>query len=385
MIYRGLATFALALTFLNGCTTVPDLVARPGDNKVVPAGPKVVSLIANVKCEFWSAAHDSTVLPIYRDIPGLREKEFAKTATTDRLFTLQNLFQEIDFIAEAQLTLDVTANSAASPSLNFITPYATPATNFTLAVGGQLSDAVHRSITLYTSVDGERLIGSPKDARYGDIDITPVANDNPMADGGSCGGGSELGGNLGLKETVATGLIAQSMNDVAVFQKSQKGPDGKPGEVTVDGVTAPSQFTSYAFGQVGTQVDFTITEGGSAGPNWTLTDFKGPNGSSASLFSLNRVVKDTLIVTILPVCIREKYYPKNWDKTDPSFDPKAAQAVAYPMEYTPEMVRGTPRWANYLPPCNSPQGIAAKLADPEKARLNNLSIQGLGILQQGVQ
>jgi hypothetical protein len=101
--------------------------------------------------------------------------------------------------------------------------------------------------------------------------------------------------------------------------------------------------------------------------------------------SLNRVVKDTLIVTVLPVCIREKYYPKNWIAGDSSYDPKAPAKVSYPMEYDPEMGRGTPGWANYLPPCSSKQGIAAKLADPEKARLNNLSIQGLGILQQGIQ
>jgi hypothetical protein len=231
-------------------------------------------------------------------------------------------------------------------------------------------------------VDGDRLVSVAPEKRYTDLEEKPslVAYAPQLP----CDSGSELSGSIGLKETLKTSLISERMNDVAVFQSSPS-PSSSGGNNTVNGAPAPSQLSNYAFGQIGAQIDFTITEAVTGGPNWTITKTAGVAGGLSSS-GYTRLVKDTLVITFVPVCIREKYYPKSWDKDEVDFyNPSHPKAVAYPMQYEPEPGVGTPGWVDYLPPCHSTQGIQAKALAPEKARLNNLSIQGLGILQQGLQ
>jgi hypothetical protein len=200
-----------------------------------------------------------------------------------------------------------------------------------------------------------------------------------------CDRGGELGGDLGLKETLATALVAARMNDIAVFESL--GTGGDTTTATVNGQKAPSQINNYAFGQIGAQIDFTIVAGINGGPNWTLTHFKGPiagggggGGGGQGLFNFNRQAKDTLLITFLPVCIRQKYVPVQWERL---FDkgekpPKDLSPLIYPTQYDNQHLNfGTPGWANYLPPCNSPAGQTAKIKAPSAARMNNenLSIQ----------
>jgi hypothetical protein len=113
------------------------------------------------------------------------------------------------------------------------------------------------------------------------------------------------------------------------------------------------------------------------------------------------------------VCIRQKYIPAVWLK-DPSTFPLAAAspdqsltgsikgdvkdgkfdgslsleqnkpalkralpALNYPIDpYVPRLTYGTPIWANYLPPCLSPQGQAAISAAPGSAK-TNLQLEGI--------
>jgi len=423
--YR-ISAIAVAFSCLTGCT-LPNFVSAPDNKNIAPSGPKVADLIANLKCEMWEAAHDENVLPYYEDTPSLTVRDFSK-APPDRQFTLENLFREIDFVAEAQFTLDVTGAAAFNPSIGYVMPTKQSSFNLTLSIGAQLSDTAHRNLILYSSVEGERLVASPKSPLFDRnfIEVEPaepsILARDPTNGAVPCGNGEELQGRLGLKEVLATSIIAERMNDVAVYQDTT-------GTGTVNGVAAPSQFSNYAFGEISTQVDFTIVEGGNGGPNWKLEHFTGPGGGTSGLFNASRQVKDTLIVTFLPVCIRQEYFPKEWDpdfhgvphqlpkptntdvsqRTDITRTAGAGQkqqshedkhstistvvtgdlgkrppppAVTYPAKYEPEMVVGTPGWANYLPPCGSPQGVQARAAATAQARTNNLSVQGLGILQQ---
>ena len=263
-----------------------------------------------------------------------------------------------------------------------------------------------------------------------------------------CDQGVELGGRLGLKETLATGAITANMNDVAVFQS----PSSSGAAGTINGAPLGSNATLFALGQFSTQIDFTITAGISGGPNWVLSHFKGPNagvgsgstggsggstgssgnsgstggsssggsgsggggsggaggsGGTSSFANFNRQTKDTVIITFIPVCIRQEDFPEPWleDPTcwkkhggdgctltskDKISDNIKKNTFTYPIEYVrwnqeqnnySSMGVGTPGWANYLPPCNTPQGAENRADAPARGFSTNLSLQGIQTLQ----
>jgi hypothetical protein len=416
---------ALALTFLSGCGLPTLSMFADSSVPIAPSGPSVAALIANIKCELWEAANDTTQLPYYDEVPSLPPhvpKDGSLEDDPERNFTLRNLFEEIEFIAELKLTLDVTDSGAVNPSANFIKPYAAAGTNVVLAVGGQAYDSAHRNIDIFQSVDFSRLVESPRHRLYvKGFSVGPYKfNKFPHEPGPAkspyvvygpgtppCDHGIGLHGNLGLKEVLATGAIAARMQDVAVLAT----PPGASGS-TVFNQPPPSGFNGYAFGQVNTQIDFTINLDINAGPNWTLLKFKGPNvtgGGGANgqgLLNFSRQDKDTVVLTFMPVCIRQKYFPKAWlnlsvqklkfpastsysgslngtikdgeikagfTAVEPPGDtskPPQLPAISYPADYDPPMSYGTPIWANQLPPCLSSEGEAARQAAPAAARMN---------------
>jgi hypothetical protein len=429
---------ALTLSLLSGCGLPAFSWFGDSSLPIAPSGPSVAALLANIKCELYDAANDNTTLPYYDDVPGLPPHVPASGPLPDdpeRNFNLTNLFQEIEFVAELKLTLDVTDSGAVNPSANFIKPYVAAGTNLTLAVGGQAYDSGHRTIDLYQSIDFQRLVLSPPHRLYrqgfsvGQYKFKfklepgwergrPAQAKAPYGDLAvpNCDQGIGLHGYLGLKEVLATSAIATRMQDVAVLM----GPAGPSGGNSTVYNQSVSGLNSYAFGQVGTQIDFTINLDINAGPNWTLLKFKGPNVASAGgsngqgLLNFSRQAKDTLVLTVLPVCIRQKYFPKGWlnlteDKlkfppstsyigtldqgkltvaqppADKTKDPQLP-AVSYPVEYVPPMSFGTPIWANQLPPCLSAQGQAALAAAPSAAK-SSLQIESLdnAIRQQQLQ
>lgn len=264
-----------------------------------------------------------------------------------------------------------------------------------MSVGGTYSDSGHQYIQLDSSIDFARLVTSPPTSYWGDnlpkLHPTSIAKNLPPRGGddvpidryGSCDkSGGDLQGDLGLKEKLAMGIMAAAQNDIAVFPRGSD-PSAPPpsfsgtfdgtlpdkrtftghlsvkpvrppkngvdpglenavagGNVGIYGLTPPVAIpATYPFGQFSIQVDFTIVENVNAGPTWTTEYFKGPGGAATGLGSLNRQVKDTLLITFVPVCIREAYHPKKTGAKD--------------YEYEPEMVDGTPGWANFLPSCAS--------------------------------
>ncbi len=380
-------SLALALFVLCECS-VPPFVLFADHSVVAPAGPKVAALMANLKCELWEAAHSDEILPYYRDDPSLEEK-IDDPKDPHRLFTLHNLFEEIDYVAAAQFTLDVIGSSAANPSVNFIHPYLTPMTNVTLAVSGQLSDTAHRYVNIYTSVDFARLSPSYKVGSEIREELDTKLARRPSilpCDNTNFGPETQLAGEIGLKETLASGIIMHAMNDVALFQASAP-TTGSPLS------SLPNEVGSVT-GQIAAQIDFTVVAGLGGGPNWTLIHFKGPSaggggsgsgnsnsgggssssggGGSQSLLNFNRQAKDTLIITFVPVCVREKYtgYYKDHDKWLPLPAPQGKTASP-PYKYEPEMIVGTPGWANYLLPCT----LANKAAALQSGSTNNKFLQ----------
>lgn len=422
----------IALVFVSllvgTCGSPPLVLIGAASLPVAPSGPPVAALIANLKCELWEAANDTSTLPYYLDLPGLPLHPPSRHPSPDRFFNLKNLFVEIEYVADFKLTLQVTDTGALNPSADFIKPLPVSMTNLTLAVGGQISGQGDRYIDIYQSVDFSRLVASPVNPLYkkwntlsGDklfpeltaYEKVPVAKrlarpPNEI-DESPCDHGFLLGGKLGLKEDLATYAIATAMQDAAVLLQPGSGTSG--GTLFGQQISLTG-FSGYAFGEMDSQIDFTVLMDVNGGPNWTLITFKGPNVTSAGgangqgLLNISRQAKDTVFVTVLPVCIRQKYFPKQWLKLPPDkivpqaaspstsytvrpslekgaletvtqdTPPKNALSLTYPVDYTPEPIFGTGTWANYLPPCWSPAGQAALASAPAIARTNN-QLQGI--------
>jgi hypothetical protein len=279
----------IASISLSACTGLPPLMLGGDPSAVAPHGPQVAALVAHLKCEMSDAVNSTEKLPFYADVPALTSKNNS-AADSARQFTLQNLFKEIQYIAEATWTLDVTQTGAATPSASFFRYYRAaagvlPPTNAVLSVGGQLSEAAHRYLTFNTSVDFARLLPTER-APFEAITspVTPLTKEQRPP----CTSGSELEGDLGLKETLATSLIALAMNNVsAITELEAPAPGTIGGGISLGPI--PVQST-YSFGVFSTQVDFTIIEGVNGGPNWNLAYFKGPSSGSSSLLNFMRQV-----------------------------------------------------------------------------------------------
>jgi hypothetical protein len=345
-----------------------------GDNsKVAPAGPKVASLMVNLKCELRNAANSDEPLTKYydeRQSDGSPKMDDRIVNDPDRAYNLKNILSEIEYVADAQLTLDVTGGAGFTPGITFTKPYhgavgLLPATGAALSVGGQLSDSAHRNVTMDLSIDFARLIASPPPPGVPDQD-PPLAREL-----NSCmtpASGTDLGGYLGLKEVMATALTSLTMHDIGIFpqdklQKTSSGPvtdqakvagAGAPAaggaKATVAGIPPtndPNSKGQYTFGMFTTQIDFTVTENINGGPTWVLSYFKGPGGGTNGLVNAGRVVKDTLLITFVPVCIRQKY-PVQF-QTGVRYEYNIPATKHAPKRDV--MVVGTPGWANYLPPC----------------------------------
>jgi hypothetical protein len=223
----------------------------------------------------------------------------------------------------------------------------------------------------------------------------------------------ELAGNLGIKENLAANLIGNAMNDIGVWPAQTTSMSGD----AVPPTKIPSSENKFPFGFLQMQTDFTITTGINGGPNWTLTKFKGPSagggagaggggagaggagaggaGGSQGLLNASRRVQDTLVITFIPICIREKYelsvpilkYQSQSLRAALGVNPPKPGALYSslsrplqdallknpPYAYYPEMVQGTPGWANYLKPC-ALAGVSKSDA-VEKAHDFNVIIQ----------
>ena len=140
-----------------------------------------------------------------------------------------DLFKEIEYVGEATWTLDVTQTGAVSPTTStsryFNSPRGIlPSTGSTLSVGGNLSEGAHRYLTFNSSIDFAKLNATEAAPFEGIVPpVRPLQDDNWRS---LCGmsHGVELGGDLGIKENLATALIASAMNDISALQPSIPSP-----------------------------------------------------------------------------------------------------------------------------------------------------------------
>jgi len=267
----------------------------------------------------------------------------------DRRFTLRNLFQEIQYAGELKLDLDVTSTPGFNPTLTLANPYSA-ATGVAGTLTANVTDQGHRLLTLYSSIDLDRLVPSPpfgiteaaflKEAAYDPARSgkePPLATFAPLVKGKAvgrepsqeCGQGQEIDGDLDLRSDMQAYFVHSDMNDIAVFPTNQLAKKGF-GDAGLGYLS--DRFTIVK--------EFTLTKSISGGAFWTLQYAKFGSGNTG-LLNYQRTRKNTLTLTLIPLCIRQKYKgTKAHFRSGGEF-----------WQYKPEPVEGTPRWISFLSPC----------------------------------
>lgn len=111
------------------------------------------------RCQF------EKILPFYKDDLSLETKNHL--TDVDHSYALKNIFAEIEYVAQATLTLDVVDVGAFNPLAVLTKPMAPqmgvyPATSQVLSVGGTVSESPHRYIQINQSIDFGRLVEPAK-------------------------------------------------------------------------------------------------------------------------------------------------------------------------------------------------------------------------------
>jgi hypothetical protein len=145
-----------------------------------------------------------------------------------------------------------------------------------------------------------------------------------------------LGGIL----TPATGSLYATAKPAPVtineLYSAHGGPGGgSPGPTAKGGSAAgASSAGGTSFGSV---TDFSITYSANGGPNWTITQLKGPANGSGSFASLQRMNTDTLSITFVAACQDAAQIPASptsyWDSLPACDDLGIAQAQSQSVGY----------------------------------------------------
>ena len=240
------ATLVGGALALAGCFHVaPFNLASPSEKSI----PKASDVIDHVQCEIWQAIHDNV----------------------DHALDEMN---KNEYVVYVSLTLEVTDTEGLAPNLAFIHPYSTATENFTAGLNAQLSGTQDRTFTQSFTLNLNPNIATPG----------AVTN---------CKEASLIAGDLGISQIMVEGLkhedskkfvfapivpIIQNNNNQYMYQNN-------------------TLYPSF-----GSTIDFTVVYGLGGAPQWTLTKFTGPSGSTGgSLISANRTRKDTLILSFAPV------------------------------------------------------------------------------------
>lgn len=231
-----LASAMSGACLLTGCSTLPSFEAS---NPTQTVAPRVSDLMRHIQCEIVEAVKAHPV-------------------------------GAAQYVANIDLTLEVTNNQGFNPSLSYIHPYATAGDSFTAALSAQYAKQPHRMMTLALSMlvnsEAVHLTGCEKE----------IAEEKS---------GGDIQGSLGIDEILASGMSFGDKDTTPIDLPVLGVSESKAGLEVPDGTSAIPTF--------GSTVDFTLIYGAGGGPNWTLTHFNGVSPSSG-LVSLLRTNKNTL-------------------------------------------------------------------------------------------
>jgi hypothetical protein len=182
-------TGAAFICGLAGCQGhLPTLETAPNES-----GPKTADVINHIACEI------STVVNYHSGDAETPLNKRIKARITDTPDVEQWLKELVDyhFIATAQISVEVTDNEGFAPSLGILNKSG----GLTVGLGGQLTGTQDRSLTLNYAMDLSNL------SELGDQYCSPVRN-KPETTSQGLGLSGAIGGDLGMADIIADGLIA---------------------------------------------------------------------------------------------------------------------------------------------------------------------------------
>jgi hypothetical protein len=257
------------LAFLDGCSTIPRFQDKiTGEKK---AAPRVTDITHEIQCEILSAMETSR--NYYREDQAVKAKDTKGKALAD-LYAPKRAW-----VANVNLTLDVTDDEGVNPSLTYLSHSLSiaPGTNLSIDLSGQFSEEQHRNVNVQFT-----------------LLFTDVSDTVGKCDA-SHNHESELRGNLGIEEIIETGLpFAIGVTKDPYLMQAL-------GVAASAGLTDPLTGAPALAPSFGSTVDFTIIYGLGGSPTWTLKHFNFPAPASGSLLTSLRTHKDTLVLSFAQV------------------------------------------------------------------------------------
>lgn len=277
---------------LAGCTTLPSLDPIDGTQAGPDGSISINEVVARVKCELYDATRD-----IRRDYGWFRY-----------------------WGAKVDLDLIVNEQAGLTPSVAFITPYAP----FTSKVVGNISQAFSFGLTGGLTSNAIRTETVSFSATFLEVrdqlDANVVNNKLGRFNGCVLPEGTELNGNLGLKQWIDSALGPVKGGEAALLTwgGTVNASGGKPKRTSRGLLMKPpesiaSKACHWAPGSpplnnpscrppidsITHTLEFTIVKSIGIAPTWTLARFRGQSGNN-SFANASRIDTHKLTITLGP-------------------------------------------------------------------------------------
>ena len=276
---------------LAGCTTLPSLDPIDGTQAGPDGSISINEVVARVKCELYDATRD-----IRRDYWWFRY-----------------------WGAKVDLDLIVNEQAGLTPSVAFISPYAP----FTSKVIGNISQSFSLGLTGGLTSNAIRTETVSFSATFLEVrdqlDARVVNNKLGRFNGCNLPEGSELNGNLGLKQWIDSALGPVKGGDDALLNWGgavavSGGKSGKPkARALLPQESIASKACRWTPGSppltnpacrppidsITHTLEFTIVKSAGIAPTWTLARFRGQSGNN-SLANASRIDTHKLTISLGP-------------------------------------------------------------------------------------
>ena len=284
----GIVTVVLAAA-LAGCTTLPSLNPIEGTQAGPDGSISINEVVARVKCELYDATKD-----IRRDYWWFRY-----------------------WGAKVDLDLIVNEQSGLTPSVAFVEPFAP----FTSKIIGNISQSFSLGLTAGLTTNAIRTETVSFSATFLEVrdQLDPRVVNNKLIQFNGCNlpEGSELNGNLGLKQWINSALGPVKGGDDALLNwgGAVAVSGGKP--KSTRSMLPQESVASHAchwtpgspplknpacrppIDSITHTLEFTIVKSAGIAPTWTLVHFRGQSGNN-SLANASRIDTHKLTITLGP-------------------------------------------------------------------------------------
>jgi hypothetical protein len=291
MLIKNCVAMVLSIVIAGapGCTTLPSLDPIDGTQAAEDGSISIREVVARVKCELYDATKD-----VRRDYWWFRY-----------------------WGAKVDLDLIINEQAGLTPSVAFVTPFHP----FTSKILGTISQSFALGLTAGLTSNAVRTETVSFSATFLEVrdQLDARVENNKRAVFHDCilPEGSELNGNLGLKQWIDSALGPVEGGDAALLHWGGAVTGTAPKQTKMLGALPPESIASKAchwtpgtpplknpacrppIDSITHTLEFTIVKSAGIAPTWTLVRFRGQSGSN-SLANASRIDTHKLTITLGP-------------------------------------------------------------------------------------